>query len=44
MGALTEGNIRVSLPWDATAEQVDAFLRALPGCVARVRAKFGAPA
>ena len=44
MGALTEGNIRVSLPWDATAEQVDAFLHALPGCVARVRAKFGAPA
>ena len=44
MGALTEGNIRVSLPWDATAEQVDAFLHALPGCVSRVRAKFGAPA
>ncbi|MBU6212997.1 MAG: aminotransferase class V-fold PLP-dependent enzyme [Actinomycetales bacterium] len=43
MGALTEGNIRVSLPCDATAQQVSAFLDALPGCVARVREKFGAP-
>jgi len=43
MGALTEGNIRVSLPWHITQEDVDAFLTALPRCVARVREKFGAP-
>lgn len=43
MGALTEGNIRVSLPWHITQADVDSFLNALPGCVARVRAKFGAP-
>jgi cysteine desulfurase len=44
MGALTEGNIRVSLPSDITDDQVSSFLDALPECVARVRAKFGAPA
>jgi cysteine desulfurase len=44
MGALTEGNIRVSLPPDATDSQVAQFLVVLEQCVARVRAKFGAPA
>ena len=43
MGALTEGNLRISLPWDADDAMVDAFLSALPGCVQRVRERFGAP-
>ena len=37
MGAITHGNIRVSLPYAATAREVDAFLAALPGVVARLR-------
>ncbi|RAG85364.1 cysteine desulfurase [Streptacidiphilus pinicola] len=40
MGALTEGNIRVSLPRDATREQVEEFLAVLPPAVAEVRARL----
>ncbi|MFF0016049.1 cysteine desulfurase/sulfurtransferase TusA family protein [Streptomyces sp. NPDC005374] len=43
MGVLSEGNVRVSLPTGATSEDVDRFLEVLPGAVARVRAKLGAP-
>ncbi|MEZ0066611.1 cysteine desulfurase [Streptacidiphilus sp. MAP12-20] len=38
MGALTEGNVRVSLGRDATREQVEEFLAVLPEAVASVRA------
>ena len=37
MGAITHGNVRVSLPRGTTAEQVQAFLDALPGIVTRLR-------
>lgn len=37
MGALTHGNIRVSLTRTATDADVDAFLAALPGVIASVR-------
>ena len=39
MGALTHGNVRVSLTRDTTAADVDAFLAALPGVVADLRAR-----
>ncbi len=39
MGALTHGNVRLSLTRDATQEQVDAFLDVLPGVVERLRAE-----
>ncbi len=42
MGALTQGNLRVSLPVGAAAADVDRFLEVLPGVVARVRAELGA--
>ncbi|MEZ5097567.1 MAG: aminotransferase class V-fold PLP-dependent enzyme [Nocardioides sp.] len=41
MGALTHGNVRLSLTRDTTAEQVDAFLAALPGVVTDLRARVG---
>lgn len=41
MGALTHGNVRVALSRDATAEQVSAFLGALPDVVARIRGTVG---
>lgn len=44
MGVLSEGNVRVSLPPEATAEDVERFLEVLPGTVAAVREKLGAPA
>ncbi|MFI2782317.1 cysteine desulfurase/sulfurtransferase TusA family protein [Streptomyces sp. ALB3] len=44
MGVLTEGNIRVSLPAGTSEEQVDGFLGVLPGVVAEVRDRLGAPA
>ncbi|MFF7049003.1 cysteine desulfurase/sulfurtransferase TusA family protein [Streptomyces griseorubiginosus] len=44
MGVLSEGNVRVSLPFGAVSEEVDRFLEVLPGAVARVREKLGAPA
>jgi cysteine desulfurase len=44
MGVLSEGNVRVSLPAGAAAEDVERFLAVLPGAVAAVREKLGAPA
>lgn len=44
MGVLSEGNVRVSLPVGTLAEDVDRFLSVLPGAVAAVREKLGAPA
>ncbi|MER6079891.1 aminotransferase class V-fold PLP-dependent enzyme [Streptomyces sp. NPDC001833] len=43
MGVLTEGNVRVSLPAGAAEADVDRFLEVLPGAVAGVREKLGAP-
>ncbi|MDO0932519.1 aminotransferase class V-fold PLP-dependent enzyme [Streptomyces sp. DG2A-72] len=43
MGVLSEGNVRVSLPFGTPAEDVDRFLEVLPGAVAAVREKLGAP-
>jgi cysteine desulfurase len=42
MGALTSGNIRVSLHRETTEAEVDEFLAVLPGVVAGVRAELGA--
>jgi cysteine desulfurase len=41
MGALTHGNVRIGLTWDTTAEEVEAFLAALPPIVAQLRARVG---
>ena len=41
MGALTHGNVRVSLTRDTTEADVDAFLAALPEVVAEIRADAG---
>ncbi|WP_081241425.1 cysteine desulfurase/sulfurtransferase TusA family protein [Streptomyces viridosporus] len=43
MGVLSEGNIRVSLPPGTAEEDVERFLSVLPGVVAGVREKLGAP-
>ncbi|MYV69250.1 aminotransferase class V-fold PLP-dependent enzyme, partial [Streptomyces sp. SID2131] len=43
MGVLSEGNVRVSLPAGTAAEDVDRFLDVLPGVVAGVRERLGAP-
>ncbi|MEU1406169.1 aminotransferase class V-fold PLP-dependent enzyme [Streptomyces sp. NPDC005728] len=43
MGVLSEGNVRVSLPPGVAAEDVERFLDVLPGTVAGVREKLGAP-
>ncbi|CAL9545234.1 Cysteine desulfurase IscS [Streptomyces sp. enrichment culture] len=43
MGVLSEGNVRVSLPPGTPAEEVERFLEVLPGAVAGVREKLGAP-
>ncbi|MGY4921442.1 aminotransferase class V-fold PLP-dependent enzyme [Streptomyces sp. 900105755] len=43
MGVLSEGNVRVSLPPGAAAGDVERFLEVLPGVVAGVREKLGAP-
>ncbi|MEE1738350.1 aminotransferase class V-fold PLP-dependent enzyme [Streptomyces sp. BE147] len=43
MGVLSEGNVRVSLPAGTTRADVDRFLDVLPGVVAGVREKLGAP-
>ncbi|WP_340562088.1 cysteine desulfurase/sulfurtransferase TusA family protein [Streptomyces sp. GSL17-111] len=40
MGVLSEGNVRVSLPRGTTAQEVDAFLDALPGVVRSVRGQL----
>jgi cysteine desulfurase len=42
MGALTSGNLRVSLTRDTTAAQVDEFLAVLPEVITDVRAELGA--
>jgi cysteine desulfurase len=42
MGALTSGNVRVSLHRDVSAEDVEAFLAVLPDAVAAVRSALGA--
>ncbi|ELS52648.1 putative pyridoxalphosphate dependent enzyme [Streptomyces viridochromogenes Tue57] len=44
MGVLSEGNVRVSLPPGTAEEDVERFLAVLPGTVAGVREKLGAPA
>jgi cysteine desulfurase len=44
MGVLSEGNVRVSLPLGTPEEDVERFLDVLPGTVAGVREKLGAPA
>ncbi|MFF9121941.1 cysteine desulfurase/sulfurtransferase TusA family protein [Streptomyces sp. NPDC014889] len=44
MGVLSEGNVRVSLPSGTPEEEVERFLAVLPGVVAGVREKLGAPA
>ncbi|MFF4254747.1 cysteine desulfurase/sulfurtransferase TusA family protein [Streptomyces sp. NPDC001663] len=43
MGVLSEGNVRVSLPLGTPREDVERFLEVLPGAVAGVREKLGAP-
>lgn len=43
MGALTHGNVRVSLSRDTTEDDVDRFLATLPGVVGRLRREVGAP-
>jgi cysteine desulfurase len=43
MGVLSEGNVRVSLPTGAAETDVERFLEVLPGVVAGVREKLGAP-
>ncbi|MET8895558.1 cysteine desulfurase/sulfurtransferase TusA family protein [Streptomyces albogriseolus] len=43
MGVLSEGNVRVSLPPGTKEEDVERFLAVLPGVVAGVREKLGAP-
>jgi cysteine desulfurase len=43
MGALTSGNVRVSLHHATTQAEIDEFLQVLPGTVAEVRAEIGAP-
>jgi cysteine desulfurase len=42
MGALTSGNVRISLPLDIADEQVEEFVAVLPSAVAQVRAGLGA--
>lgn len=44
MGVLSEGNVRVSLPFGTAGPDVERFLEVLPGAVAAVREKLGAPA
>ena len=39
MGVLSHGNVRVSLPWRITADEVERFLTDLPPIVAAVRAE-----
>ncbi|WP_327236967.1 cysteine desulfurase/sulfurtransferase TusA family protein [Streptomyces sp. NBC_01317] len=43
MGVLSEGNVRVSLPPGTPAAEVERFLEVLPGAVAGVRDRLGAP-
>ncbi|MFI5802887.1 cysteine desulfurase/sulfurtransferase TusA family protein [Streptomyces sp. NPDC051561] len=43
MGVLSEGNVRVSLPRGVAEADVERFLEVLPGAVAGVRERLGAP-
>ncbi|MQS39244.1 cysteine desulfurase/sulfurtransferase TusA family protein [Streptomyces katsurahamanus] len=43
MGVLSEGNVRVSLPYGTSAQEVDRFLAVLPGVVSSVRERLGTP-
>ena len=43
IGALTHGNIRISLPLDASDDDIDRFLSEFPSAAAEVRAEAGAP-
>lgn len=43
MGVLSEGNVRVSLPSGTAEAEVERFLEVLPGVVAGVRERLGAP-
>jgi cysteine desulfurase len=44
MGALTHGNVRVSLHRGTTEDDVERFLAVLPGVVADLRRQAGAQA
>ncbi|HVB42197.1 MAG TPA: cysteine desulfurase family protein [Streptosporangiaceae bacterium] len=44
MGAITHGNVRVSLPRDATQESVTAFIELVPDVVNRLRGSVSRPA
>lgn len=44
MGVLTQGNIRVSLPWRVTADEIEQFLAVLPGAVRVARPQQDAAA
>lgn len=43
VGALTHGNVRLSLPPTVTAADIDAFLMELPPALQRIRSRLGAP-
>ena len=43
MGALTHGNVRIGLTRSTSADDVAQFLAVLPGTVAELRARLGAP-
>ncbi|MFH8572244.1 cysteine desulfurase/sulfurtransferase TusA family protein [Streptomyces sp. NPDC017993] len=43
MGVLSEGNVRVSLPYGTSEADVDRFLEVLPGTVRSVRERLGVP-
>ncbi|MEE6268130.1 aminotransferase class V-fold PLP-dependent enzyme [Streptomyces diastatochromogenes] len=43
MGVLSEGNVRVSLPYGTEAADVERFLTVLPEAVRSVRERFGVP-
>ncbi|MFI0789642.1 cysteine desulfurase/sulfurtransferase TusA family protein [Streptomyces lydicus] len=44
MGVLSEGNVRVSLPYGTAEAEVERFLEVLPGLVRSVRERLGVPA
>lgn len=41
MGALTQGNVRLSVTHTTTDAEIDAFLEALPGVISRIRSEMG---
>lgn len=43
VGALTHGNVRLSLPPTVTDSDIDAFLAELPRALERIRSRLGAP-